>query len=94
MLDKGVTQWIDKNIKHIITKADVSDISDKEIKILDLLISIKKKYILKPTALEEKVRVIEELICFIGKFYATNLLNFKKIFVHFLQNEFEDQSYK
>ncbi|MGL4560822.1 MAG: hypothetical protein ACRCV0_00850 [Brevinema sp.] len=85
MKQQHITSWLDEQIKNCILSIDQDNNLTKQIKLLDHLISIRKKYEKGLDDLELKIRVMEKFILFITKKYKKDVPKLKQICDHFLE---------
>lgn len=83
-MQKNVLSWIEQHIQVIMTQISMEKNSQKNLKLLDQFISLRKKYITSIDQYGERIRVMEEFINFVMKNYHHDIPKLQKICKDFL----------
>lgn len=85
MSQYNVLSWLDEKIDNCIAMIDSNNSTSKNLKMLDELISLRKKYDSSIDHLGERIRVMEKFIFFVTENYKKDITKLKKICSDFLE---------
>ncbi|MGL4393990.1 MAG: hypothetical protein ACRCS8_02050 [Brevinema sp.] len=85
MKKTNIISWLDKQIEGLIAGIDSEEKLEKELKTLDKLVSLRKKYESRLNLIEEQLRVMERFILFVRDQHPKDLPKLKKICKDFLE---------